>query len=393
MQPQPDFSAAVVWLHGDGDSGKHWFARFKEGVSRIKLPWINFCFPDARNQRWFDYELPIWDGASEFGGGLDAAVASIHTIIANMEASGIKPSRIVLGGHGPGGALALLAGRTWREPLAGIAMIGGWVLRPQQLATASAAARAPVLVCHGEEDDDIPFELFSHTCQWLSREGHEVESQAYAGLGQQECAEAPTVLAAPKNFFTRLLPPVVDSAKRAAARKHVEAAKAELRGESPPTPCCHDADELEADHANEAGAERAGAEGVGAEQVDAARGKASAEGTEASAGAEAFHSKVHSHAHSQRTACRLISVSDDESGEALVVILSLEGVTSVSEVDLSVGTTRLEVRLAGGPEATVLSVPLPRAVDPGEMDSARFSKRTGQLRVTLHCAGSFEKID
>jgi predicted esterase len=81
----------------------------------------------------------------------------------------------VLGGCGPGAALALLAGRTYSKPLAGIACIGGWLLRPaDDAAAAASSARPPVLLCHAEEDDEVPMQLHYAACSWLRKRGHEV---------------------------------------------------------------------------------------------------------------------------------------------------------------------------------------------------------------------------
>ena len=44
---QPAVTACVVWLHGVGESGKTWHERFKQGVSKIRMPWVEFSFPDA----------------------------------------------------------------------------------------------------------------------------------------------------------------------------------------------------------------------------------------------------------------------------------------------------------------------------------------------------------
>lgn len=193
-----DFNAVVLWLHGAGEAPDAWFKRFKTGVDKIRMPWIDFAFPAAPTKNWFGAELPVIDSSFEHG-GLDAAVAHVHMLLEEIEARGISPARIVLGGYGPGGALALLAGRTYARPIAGIACMGGWLLRPNK---PSAAARPPILLCHGEEDDDIPLELCRFACTWLQSEGFDIECQTYRGLGHREAAEAPTVIAAPKNFIT-----------------------------------------------------------------------------------------------------------------------------------------------------------------------------------------------
>ena len=131
-------TACVIWLHGDGESGKIWHKRFKEGVSKIRMPWVEFTFPDAP-EGWFDVAFPVREAPADAAPQLDSRVAKLHAELANLEATrGIPASRVVLGGCGPGAALALLAGRTYGKQLAGIACIGGWLLRPNDAASSAA---------------------------------------------------------------------------------------------------------------------------------------------------------------------------------------------------------------------------------------------------------------
>ena len=171
-------TACVIWLHGAGETGKTWHGRLKEGVSRIRMPWVEFVFPDAPGAggAWVNVPLPVQEATANAAAGLEAAVADVHARLAELEASrGIGASRVVLGGCGPGAALALLAGRTYPKPLAGIACVGGWLLRPADAAAAAAsAARPPVLLCHAEEDDEVPLQLHYAACSWLRKRGHEV---------------------------------------------------------------------------------------------------------------------------------------------------------------------------------------------------------------------------
>ena len=103
-------TACVVWLHGDGEEPHEWYARFKEGVSKLRMPWVEFSFPKAPRHNWFGVDLPILSPGAEDAELLATAVAEVHAHIAQLEQRGIAPSRVVLGGYGAGAALALLAG-------------------------------------------------------------------------------------------------------------------------------------------------------------------------------------------------------------------------------------------------------------------------------------------
>ncbi len=76
----------------------------------------------------------------------------------------------------------------------------------------------------------------------------------------------------------------------------------------------------------------------------------------------------------------------DHEGETLQVVIALEGVDSMAEVELSVGAMQLQLQLAN--DAQPLVVPLPRRVDPDVSETAKFSRKTGQLKVTVRCASA-----
>ena len=197
--------ACVLWLHGDEEKGASW-TRLENDVTfglGLRIPWARWAFPDAPGGGpWFTYEFPVLDATAD-PADLEAAVSAVHAMLAEIEKTGISSSRILLGGFGPGAALALLAGRSYPRALAGIACLAGWYLRPRQ---PSSSARAPVLLCHGVDDDDVDISLHDHALAKLKGDGFEVTHFRYEGLGHRACAEELTVLAAPKNFITARLP-------------------------------------------------------------------------------------------------------------------------------------------------------------------------------------------
>jgi lysophospholipase II len=195
-------NACVLWLHGDAETGKAW-ERLEADPTYglgVRLPWVQWAFPTAPEGAWFDYELPIIDATTEFQ-RVDEAVRAVHGMLKQIEAEGVRADRILLGGFGPGAALALLAGRTYPKRLAGIAGLSGWYMRPR-LPSSHLGCETPVLLCHGEEDDEVPCELHTEACARLRRDGTELISHCYAHLGHRSCAIEQTVLAAPKNFIT-----------------------------------------------------------------------------------------------------------------------------------------------------------------------------------------------
>jgi predicted esterase len=106
-----------------------------------------------------DGELRISDSALREPAGLGSAVSMVHAMLTQAEGLGYESSRLVLGGVGQGGALALLAGRMYARPLGGIVSLGGWHLRPQWRPSCSANAGTPIMLCHGRDDEHVPFTL------------------------------------------------------------------------------------------------------------------------------------------------------------------------------------------------------------------------------------------
>ncbi len=67
----------------------------------------------------------------------------------------------------------------------------------------------------------------------------------------------------------------------------------------------------------------------------------------------------------------------------LQIALALEGVSSLSEIELSVGDAQLEVQLPGGKPCVVT---FPASVESGAAPKAKFSRKTGALKLSLPLA-------
>jgi hypothetical protein len=85
--------------------------------------------------------------------------------------------------------------------------------------------------------------------------------------------------------------------------------------------------------------------------------------------------------------CRLLSLGEVESGEALQVVISLAGVRSMADVDVSLTAgTQLEIQLVGAAAPATkpaLLVSFPKPVNIERSGAAKFSKKTGVLRMKL----------
>ena len=183
-----DFS--VIWLHGLGADGHD----FEPIIPELNLPptaSIRFVFPHApvrpvtinggmRMRAWYDVVgfSPEDDQDSE--GMLDSA-ARIREIIAQEQAQGIKAGRILLAGFSQGGAIALLCGMQFPEPLAGILALSTYMplMGHPQLRIHSAQKKTPVLMMHGEYDPVISPAYARNSYHYLLDLGLNVQWRQY----------------------------------------------------------------------------------------------------------------------------------------------------------------------------------------------------------------------
>ena len=160
----------IVWIHGLGDSGSGW-AHMK---SELRLPGVEYVLPDApdnpvscnggaRMASWMDLEkIPVAIGDMNDVKGLKASAALIHRQIDAVIAKGIASQDVVIGGFSQGGAMALYAGYTYPQPLAGVVVFSGWApLQATDEAAfmgeirAGANANTPAFVAHGSQDEVV----------------------------------------------------------------------------------------------------------------------------------------------------------------------------------------------------------------------------------------------
>ena len=158
MSALPKQSGAVLWLHDLGESNPNEFA----GVAQQHIPWLNINCPAAPLQKFSGSEKPTraWF-AGQTTEGLHESVKYVHERLDYLQTMlSIDSSRILIGGFGQGGALAISAGLSYPKQLAGIASHSGFVcdglgelehLRSAQ----SQNRRTPIMIIHGDDDETV----------------------------------------------------------------------------------------------------------------------------------------------------------------------------------------------------------------------------------------------
>jgi phospholipase/carboxylesterase len=190
VEPKTPATAAVIWLHGLGDSG----AGFAPVVPALGLPSdhsIRFIFPHAPEQAvtinagyvmraWYDIKsMDLHDRADMQG--VIASETSVKALINAQIAAGIPSERIVLAGFSQGGVMSLLSGLRFEQTLAGIMALSCYLptgdVLPAQLSPANA--QTPILQQHGIQDDVVPLSAGLLAKEALMAGGYKVQWQTY----------------------------------------------------------------------------------------------------------------------------------------------------------------------------------------------------------------------
>eukprot|EP00971_Amphidinium_carterae_P310502 6170186-Amphidinium_carterae.1 len=173
---------AIIWLHSVGEVELYW----QSVLAEVKLPaeaghcrWI---WPRAKPSpssvcggipmhQWFDTpEFPVCRTVcsvpnrprrGEATKAVEEAVQQVHLVLATLEAEGLPSDRVVVAGFGQGAALALQAALRYPKPLAGGALLSGWVAAKEVVESMATESGRNVdfLWLHGARDAVVEAEL------------------------------------------------------------------------------------------------------------------------------------------------------------------------------------------------------------------------------------------
>ena len=195
--PQPTHS--VLWLHGLGADG-HDFAPI---VPELKLPVrlaVRFIFPHATIQpvtinggmamrSWYDILTPNLV-KREDATGIRISEQAIQALIARENARGIPSSRIVLAGFSQGCAMTLHTGIRFKEKLAGLMGLSGYLplidMAVHEREPANAAT--PIFLAHGTHDPVVTLERAEASRAKLVDLGYPVRWHTYP-MPHSVCAQ------------------------------------------------------------------------------------------------------------------------------------------------------------------------------------------------------------
>jgi phospholipase/carboxylesterase len=195
--PQPTHS--VIWLHGLGADG-HDFAPI---VPELQLPAslaVRFVFPHATIQpvtinggmamrSWYDILTPQLV-KREDETGIRISEQAIQVLIARENARGIPSARIVLAGFSQGCAMTLHTGIRFKEKLAGLMGLSGYLplidMAAQEREPVNAAT--PIFLAHGTHDPVVTLERAEASRAKLVDLGYQVQWHTYP-MPHSVCAQ------------------------------------------------------------------------------------------------------------------------------------------------------------------------------------------------------------
>jgi len=188
----PTFS--IIWLHGLGADGFD----FLPIVPQLCLPLdanIRFIFPHAPAMpvtmnggfimpAWYDlYSLdvrnPETDPQDEQG--IKHSASQIQQLITQENERGIPNHRIMLVGFSQGGAMALYAGLTQKEPLAGIIGLSCYLPLHTSIEKDIQANNktTPIFMAHGKQDPIVLHEHGKASAEYLEGWAYTVQWHEY----------------------------------------------------------------------------------------------------------------------------------------------------------------------------------------------------------------------
>ncbi|CAM8882851.1 unnamed protein product [Rhodiola kirilowii] len=205
VRPKGKHQATVVWLHGLGDNGSSW-SQLLEGLPLSNIKWICPTAPTRPVSLLGGFACTAWCDVAEISEnspddqeGLDASAAHIATLLSTEP----RDVKLGIGGFSMGAAAALYSatcfalgkygnGSMYPINIRSVVGLSGWLpfsreLRNKIQGSQEAARRAgslPILMCHGNCDDVVPYSYGEKSAHSLMSAGFRyVSFKGYEGVG------------------------------------------------------------------------------------------------------------------------------------------------------------------------------------------------------------------
>jgi phospholipase/carboxylesterase len=214
LHPDAEPVATVIVLHGLGADGTD-FLPLCDELDLSAIGPVRYVMPRApvrpvtinggyRMRAWYDI-LGSDLVRREDEAGLRESVQLVHALLDREAARGVPPGRTVLAGFSQGCAITLLAGLRYRQRLAGLAGMSGYLPLADTTAAERQGANAdtPVFLAHGRNDGVVPLARGTAARDALHGLGHAVEWHEYP-MEHSVCIEEVSAL---NQWLLRVLAP------------------------------------------------------------------------------------------------------------------------------------------------------------------------------------------
>eukprot|EP00927_Polykrikos_kofoidii_P076552 TRINITY_DN73622_c0_g1_i1.p1 TRINITY_DN73622_c0_g1~~TRINITY_DN73622_c0_g1_i1.p1 ORF type:complete len:280 (+),score=40.38 TRINITY_DN73622_c0_g1_i1:62-841(+) len=192
-----DKTAAVIWLHGLGDSDQNWRRVFRDAFKgKPSMRHVAWNFPVAPKRPitmsdgavmpgWFDI-LAVDADAGEDVAGITDAVGQVEKVIDGLLSRNpsLRRDRIVVGGFSQGGSLALASLLGGNGRLAGVAVVSGWLSERERLNERVSGdtldrRNVPIFWAHGTKDPIVYEAWGKQSVRFLREAGFDVTWNSY----------------------------------------------------------------------------------------------------------------------------------------------------------------------------------------------------------------------
>ncbi len=173
--PIAEAKGAVVLLHGRGATAED----ILNLAPPLHVPGLAYLAPQAANRTWYPNSFMAPRESNE--PYVTSALATIASIVADLESQGITRDRIVIAGFSQGACLSTEFVASNPARYAGlIAFTGGLIGPPDtDLTHTGNLTGTPALLLSGDPDPHVPWQRVQATATELQRMGAEVKTRRY----------------------------------------------------------------------------------------------------------------------------------------------------------------------------------------------------------------------
>jgi phospholipase/carboxylesterase len=178
-EPLATAAAAAVMLHGRGATAES----ILDLAGPLATPGVAYLAPQAAGGAWYPYRFMEPTARNE--PWLNDALATVGSVLAQLETAGVPAERTVLLGFSQGACLALeYAARNGRRYGGVVGLSGGLIGPPgTRWDYPAALAGTPVFLGCSDTDFHIPRERVDESAAVLTALGAEVTERIYPGMG------------------------------------------------------------------------------------------------------------------------------------------------------------------------------------------------------------------